>query len=104
MITLALPRLARTPSRAMARRALTMDVRANRGYQLVGVGAPFVAIWIGMTQHLPMAARVVALIFAALGPYAVLKWRRTVRARFAEAAQELSSGQVAEVRAAAKTL
>jgi len=51
-----------------------------------------------------MAARVVALILAALGPYAVLKWRRTVRARFAEAAQELSSGQVAEVRAAAKTL
>ena len=82
----------------------TMDVRANRGYQLVWVGTPFVAIWIGMTQHLPMAARVVALIFAALGPYAVLKWRRTVRARFAEAAQELSSGQVAEVRAAAKSL
>jgi len=82
----------------------TMDVRANRGYQLVWVGTPFVAIRIGMTQHLPMAARVVALIFAALGPYAVLKWRRTVRARFAEAAQELSSGQVAEVRAAAKTL
>lgn len=86
-------------------RRWAMDVRANRGYQLVGFGAPFaaMAIWIGMAQHLPIPARVGALIFSALAPYAVLKWRRSVRARFAEAAHELSSGQVAEARAEARS-
>jgi hypothetical protein len=37
-----------------------------------------------------VVARVGALIFSALFPYAVLKWRRAVRARFAEAAHELA--------------
>ena len=72
-----------------------MDVRANRGYQLVGAGLPLVAVWVALTQHHAMPALIGMLLFSALGPYAVLKWRRTVRTRFAEAAQELSSGQVA---------
>jgi hypothetical protein len=85
-------------------RRWTMDVRANRGYQLVWVVAPFVGIWAAVTQHLPMAARVGVLIFSALGPFALLDWRRKVRARFSAAAQELGSVHTAQVPAAARSL
>jgi len=85
-------------------RRWTMDVRANRGYQLIWmVGLPLWGIWTASASHHSTLARVFALIFSALGPYSVLGWRRTVRARFAMAAQALSSGQVAEVRAAARS-
>ena len=67
-----------------------MNVRANRGYQLVGAIVPLVTIWITVVDHRTMVARVGALIFSALFPYAVLKWRRTVRARVAKAAHELA--------------
>lgn len=84
-------------------RRWTMDVRANRGYQLMGFGGPFLGVWIALTRHPAMPALVGTFLFSALFPYAVVKWRRTVRARFAEAAQELSSGQVAEARAEARS-
>jgi hypothetical protein len=82
----------------------TMDVRANAGYQLIGILAPLVMIGILATQHLPMPGRVGLLLFAALFPYAVLTWRRRVRTRFATAAQQLSAGQTDAVRAAARSL
>lgn len=82
----------------------TMDVRANVGYQLIGVLAPLVMIGILATQHLPVGGRLALLLIAALLPFSMLSWGRRIRARFAAAAQQLSVGQADTVRPAARSL